>query len=90
MKNFFLFLLIIFISHFSFSQKRNNIWMLGGPLGSQYPKFGLDFNSGTVDTFSLVRDMNFYNTNAGMCDTSGQLLFYTNGNYVATGIMTLF
>ena len=57
--------------------------MLGGPIAPQFPKFGLDFNSGTVDTFSLFRDMNFFLTNASICDTNGHLLFYTNGNYVA-------
>ncbi len=56
--------------------------MLGGAIAPSYPKFGLDFNSGSVDTFSVYRGINFFITNASICDTSGQLLFYTNGDYI--------
>jgi hypothetical protein len=80
MKKLFLFLFIIFVSHTSFSQKRNNIWMLGGQFGINC---GIDFSNGSADTFSLNRDMQFYISNSSICDTGGQLLFYTNGNYVA-------
>jgi hypothetical protein len=83
MKNLLPILFLFHLSHSTFSQNRDNTWMLGGFIAPTYPKFGLDFSSGTADTFSLFRDMNFFDTNAGICDTSGQLLFYTNGIYVA-------
>jgi hypothetical protein len=79
-------ILLLFIkSNFLFSQesKRDNIWMLGAIAAPGYPQFGIDFNSGNADTFSLLRPMAFFLTNASICDTNGQLLFYTNGNYVA-------
>jgi len=60
--------------------KRNNIWMIGG-YGSS--NMGIDFNNGTPVTFSVVRPMEFFITNAGICDTNGQLFFYSNGDYIA-------
>lgn len=64
-------------------QNRDNIWMLGGAtINPYYPKGGLDFNSGDADTFSVVRPLPFFNTNAGICDTLGQELFYTNGIWI--------
>jgi hypothetical protein len=64
-----------------FSQKRGNIWMLGANYVDTLGQ-GLDYNSGTVDTFSVFRPMRFFFTNAGICDTAGKLLFYTNGIYI--------
>jgi hypothetical protein len=43
----------------------------------------IDFNQGFADPGIVYRQMNFFNTNASICDTSGQLLFYTNGVYIA-------
>jgi hypothetical protein len=85
MKKTILILFFILLYFFSFSQesKRENIWMLGMAAAPGYPQFGVDFNSGNADTFSLLRPMAFYLTNASICDTNGQILFYTNGNYVA-------
>ncbi len=57
--------------------------MLGAAAAPGYPQFGVDFNSGNADTFSLLRPMAFFLTNASICDTNGQILFYTNGNYVS-------
>ena len=59
--------------------------MLGHNYGnpSIYPRSGLDFTSGSPDTFSLFRPLPFFLTNASVCDSSGQLSFYTNGIYVA-------
>jgi hypothetical protein len=71
---------LVCISYLSNAQKRNNIWMLGGQIGTNS---GIDFNNGSADTFRLEREMLMFITNASICDSSGQLLFYTNGNYVA-------
>src|SRR5262245_38503640 len=58
--------------------------MMGGySINPDYPKSGIDFNSGTADTLSLIHHMAFFATDASICDTTGQLLFYTNGVYVA-------
>ena len=75
--------LILFFIHtlFLFAQKRNNVWMIGGELPNH--NCGIDFNQGTPDTFTVYRDLGFFITNAGICDTTGQLLFYSNGDYIA-------
>lgn len=63
------------------AQNRSNVWMLG------YQPFvkdcGIDFNSGIADTFSVWKDLEFFSTNASICDTLGNLLFYTNGIYIS-------
>ena len=46
---------------------------------SNFRNYGLNFSTGQADTFSLTRPLNFLWTNASICDTSGELLFYSNG-----------
>ena len=76
-------LIAIFSIHilFLYGQKRNSVWMIGGEWPHHF--CGLDFNFGSPDTFTIYRDLGFFITNAGICDTNGQLLFYTNGDYIA-------
>ena len=76
----FLFIVFIFFNP-CFAQKENNVWMLGNQLPNN--NCGIDFNSGSPDTFSLTRDLNFFLLNASICDSSGVLQFYTNGLYIA-------
>ena len=57
--------------------------MLGTSLSHQ--NYGIDFNLGVADTFSLFRFMNMRFADASICDTIGQLLFYTNGIYIENG-----
>ncbi len=77
--------LLILHSGYCQEYKRDNTWMLGYLAGPVPPfhEAGIDFNSGQADTFTVIREMTFFLTNAGICDTNGQLLFYTNGNYVS-------
>ena len=77
--NLFIFIFISFTIRAQ-ELKRDNIWMLAG----EFPDHncGINFNSGFADTFQVNRDMLFFFTNASICDTNGQLLFYTNGNLV--------
>ncbi len=74
---FFFTIEVLFLS----AQKRNSTWMIGG----EFPNHncGIDFNAGSPDTFTVIRDLGFFITNAGICDTTGQLLFYSNGDYIA-------
>ncbi|MCX6274677.1 MAG: hypothetical protein NTV09_05685, partial [Bacteroidetes bacterium] len=63
-----------------YAQKRNNQWILGG---THYRNcYKLDFNSGFPDT-STLNAMGFYDFNTSICDTSGQILFYSNGVEIA-------
>src|SRR5205085_2666069 len=59
--------------------KRDNTWMLGA-YGNN--NSGINFNNGFADTFSVIRQTEFFLANASICDTNGQILFYTNGNFV--------
>ncbi len=57
--------------------------MLGIYAGPPYSNYGIDFNSGSASPFALNRPMDIFATNACISDSIGQLLFYTNGQYVA-------
>jgi hypothetical protein len=83
MKKIFLIFLFFQVPYLFHGQenKRDNIWMMGSSPAT-FPKAGIDFNSGSADTFSIFRSTVFFLTNASICDTNGQLLFYTNGNFV--------
>ena len=74
--------ILIFYS-FMHAQNRTNAWMIGIMSFNNYPKCGINFISGVADTFSIVRDLPFFFTDASICDVEGNLLFYTNGTYIA-------
>lgn len=59
-----------------------NIWQLGYVSGF-YPHCEIDFSGGTPIVSNFVRPMNFRAANSSICDASGNLLFYTNGIYIA-------
>lgn len=68
-------------------EKRDYVWMFGrGPsMTTQGKNFWLDFNDSPVSTHERPGTLSIDITNAGMCDTSGNLLFYTNGFVVMNG-----
>ncbi len=80
MRKIVLIFLMLFSSH-AYSQIQNT-WMTGHLLNLIYPKGGIDFSSGSADTFSVFREMGFFSINTMMNDGSGNLLFYTNGIYI--------
>ena len=51
----------------------NNVWVFG-------KGGGLNFNTGSVQQFSAAGEMR--GNSASICDRTGNLLFYTDGNYV--------
>lgn len=73
------FLLVLLQKTVCYSQNRNNIWLLGISFIDSVWNCGIDFNSGQSATFSVQNGMPFFIANASICDTTGQLLFYTNG-----------
>lgn len=75
---FIFFLIILSIGNLN-AQNRTNIWMLGYNYGITYPDLGFDFSDDTLSVFNLQRPMGFFFTDASICDTAGNLLFYTNG-----------
>mgnify|MGYP006877784001 CR=1 FL=1 len=60
----------------------NNNWQLGYNSGF-YPQIEINFNSGLPAVTNFNRPMNFSACNASVCDDNGNLLFYTNGIYIA-------
>lgn len=66
-----------------YSQKRDNIWLLSSEGSTTFPLSGIDFSSGVADPFVSFRSMSFFITNANMCDTAGNIIFYSNGKYIA-------
>ncbi len=57
-------------------QKQDNVWAFGMNQGN-----GIDFNSGQP-IFINTSITGFGEANASICDTSGQLLFYTEGSVI--------
>jgi len=71
------------------AQKHDYIWLTGYssiPDNMEYGGSVIDFNTEPPDLYYEFRDMNLQRTNASICDTSGNLLFYTNGIFIANAI----
>ena len=84
MKRIFLYLFIL-ISVKSKSQGIENLWLMGYDCCHPpyfYP-INLNFNSGSLVIDTVARDMNINCTNGVISDKQGNLLFYSNGVYVA-------
>ncbi len=62
-----------------------NNWQLGYN-SSVLPKCYLDFSSGSPNSNTFNRPMNFGPTCTSICNDSGNLLFYTNGVYIANAL----
>jgi hypothetical protein len=79
------FLLVIFIK-LSFAQGVNNLWVMGYGSIAGPPNGGInmDFIGGAPNISYIYRDMDIEVTNAVICDHSGNLLFYSNGKYIAS------
>lgn len=70
MKRIFTFFSLVLFPYFSFAQKENNVWIFGN-------KLGIDFNLATPSIVSS--SIQSVETCTSVCDTSGKLLFYSNG-----------
>ena len=62
------------------AQKENNQWVVGWEFPGDHSL--LDFNNSSPTSLYLFSDLAFFLTNASICDTLGQLLFYTNGHVI--------
>lgn len=68
------------------AQLHDNIWLFGYESYNNVDGWGgsvMDFSNDTLNIYYEYRDMNLDVTNASICDTAGNLLFYTNGIYIA-------
>lgn len=90
MKKTIVLLIAVGVSFISVAQKHDYYWLTGYAGGNQSPlndKFGMttiDFNQENrpLVTERQDLDMNLFSTNASICDSSGHLLFYTNGEKI--------
>ncbi|MEO5673242.1 MAG: T9SS type A sorting domain-containing protein [Chitinophagales bacterium] len=76
--------LLCCLNNFSLCQNRNNVWIIGAipAVGDLDAK--IDFSSGMPISDTLINaTMPIPNTKANICDTAGNLLFYTNGIWIA-------
>lgn len=81
MKTLYFVLLIPFFPCVLLSQGIDNIWITGydNPTTPPWGNTVINFSSGSPILSAQNRSLNFLRTNASICDTSGNLLFYTNG-----------
>jgi PKD repeat protein len=85
-------IIFIFLNSFvlvpTFAQKHDYQWLLGQRSQTNiiYSGTTIDFATNPPDIYYEFRDMFFSQANASMCDTAGNLLFYTNGIYIANAL----
>ncbi len=70
------------LSYSAYAQKSDNVWFIGNNLGSAGAVFRFDNGSMQLDT---MRNIPITWTNSTICDSSGNLLFYTNGLKIYNG-----
>lgn len=71
------------------AQKHDYLWLTGYSSIPGNMEFGgsvIDFNTDPPDLYYEFREMNLQRTNASICDTAGNLLFYTNGVFIANAL----
>ncbi len=76
------FALLCLVPLSGYGQKRDQVWLAGNAnlLGdSTHGGIVLDFNMAPRKAYYQYREANLFIANASICDTSGSLLFYTNG-----------
>ncbi len=68
------------------AQKYDYVWIIGDDNQTADTTHGgatIDFNNQPLQAKYHFRELNMFMANASICDTSGQLLFYTNGCDIA-------
>lgn len=70
----------------SYSQGRDNLWMLGYSTPPITGKADIEFSSGSPFVSTSNRNINLSFAFANITDTNGNLLFYTNGAVVANAL----
>ncbi len=69
-----------------FAQKFDQVWVVGNENQTFDTTYGggiLDFNFNPPKASYHYREQNMFTTNSSICDTAGDLLFYTNGCVIA-------
>ncbi len=86
MKKLILLFSVFFVFSTVHAQKHDNIWMSGYQSFTNNPILGItvyDFSGDSLQFHREDRKMNFVQTHGVMCDSTGKLLFYSNGMFIA-------
>ena len=78
--------LLLVLAIGAFAQKHDYVWVMGRDRNQFIPGGDanvLDFNFDPVDIYYVSNNMNHFRLNASICDAAGNLLFYTNGVFIA-------
>jgi hypothetical protein len=75
----FLFFVLLVVPFSLAAQNRTNVWELSYSNTIAYPNCEMKYLGGIMDTNQVVRSMSMFITNSSICDTNGNLLFYSNG-----------
>lgn len=69
-------------------QGLNNLWMGGFDSDGPPPFGGIDLNffTGDMEVFFMERDIGYYRTSTNITNAEGELLFSTNGAFVANAL----
>ena len=83
--SFLLFCLSLLLCSSLPAQNHDNLWLFGvdGPYSQAWGGCVVDFSNNEAVSYYQERDMNLNVTVASICDSLGNLLFYTNGTYIA-------
>ncbi len=85
MKKFLIGIYFLFAPFVNAQTGVDNFWLMGVH-GTGNTPINIDFMSGTPNVYATTRSMNFERSVGEISDTSGNLLFYTNGCYVANSL----
>ncbi len=71
-----------------FAQGINSLWCMGyaNPNGTPFGGFDLDFNSGILTISTTNRKINYGDVSATICDSSGSMLFSSNGAFIVNAL----
>ena len=86
----FICLLLFVFSDEIHSQNHDYYWVMGygsHPSTTVVGGTDIDFNVSPPDTSYVFRDMNMVTSGNSVCDTYGNLLFYTNGCYTQVKVI---
>ncbi len=88
--NYLHILILVFISKLlafqGLAQKHDYVWTLGydsNTIDTSWGGLNVDFKDSPPSYNWVYREMDFINNAASICDEKGNLLFYTNGCYIA-------
>jgi PKD domain len=80
---------LLFFSSTVYSQNWDYLWLFGFENYTSHPDWGgtvIDFSTIPPAVYYADNDINMFDTNASICDESGNLLFYTNGQVIGNSV----